>query len=46
MPEENPLNWLSLTKSPEQLAGVMIDLSRASRANVSGALLPVQGKMI
>lgn len=42
MPDENPLNWVD----PEQLAGVMIDLSQASRANVSGALLPVQGKMI
>ncbi|ABV36218.1 short-chain dehydrogenase/reductase SDR [Shewanella sediminis HAW-EB3] len=42
MPDEDPLNWVN----PEQLAGVMLDLSQSSRANVSGALIPVQGKMI
>jgi len=42
MPDEDPSSWVD----PEQLAGVMLDLSQASRANVSGALIPVQGKMV
>lgn len=42
MPGEEPSTWVN----PEQLAGVMLDLSQASRANVSGALIPVQGKMV
>lgn len=42
MPDVDPMTWVD----PIQLAEIMIDLTQPSKTNVSGALIPVSGKML
>lgn len=42
IPDVDHTSWVD----PAQLAEIMIDLTRPSKTNLSGALIPVQGKML
>ena len=42
MPDIDHTSWID----PAQLAEIMIDLTQPSKTNLSGALVPVQGKML
>ncbi|SDJ73523.1 NAD(P)-dependent dehydrogenase, short-chain alcohol dehydrogenase family [Ferrimonas sediminum] len=42
MPQVDPAEWIA----PDQLASLMIDLTRPGRPNLTGALIPVNGAMM
>lgn len=42
MPDVDPMTWVD----PIQLAEIMVDLTQPSKTNLSGALIPVSGKML